>query len=145
MMQEKRKEHTKNNDEVFIIGKLDKCQSEENKRIVTSRCLKLDLKTSFSLSPIPLQRQRAILSLPSSCQNSLSSTFSTSSCSLFSPQVEKRKERRHSLLRAFETVFGFGQAAPVSTSSSRPNSPLQFNFLVTAWSRERTLRNRIRL
>jgi hypothetical protein len=126
----KGKEHSATNDEVFLIRKLEKCQSEENKRMVTRRFLipKSVLKTSLSLSPLPLQRQRAILSLPSSRQHSLSSPFSTSSSSLSSPQAEKRKERRHSLLRSLDTVFGFGQAVQ-STSSSRPVSPLQFKFL----------------
>ena len=130
MMHKKWEEHSANNDEVFIIRKLEKCQSEENKRMVTSKFLipKLDLKTSLSISPLPLQRQRAILSLPSSRQHSLSSPFSTSSCSLSSPQLEKTKERRHSLLRSLETVFGLGQTAQ-STSSSRSVSSPQFKFL----------------
>jgi hypothetical protein len=73
-MPDKGKEQSENNDEYFMIKKLDKCQSEENKRmvLVTSRFLMLDLKTSLSISPLPLQRQSAILSLPSSHQNSLS-------------------------------------------------------------------------
>jgi hypothetical protein len=77
MMQGKVKEHPENNNEVFIIKKLDKFQSKENKRMA-SRFLKLDLTTSLSLSPLPLQRQRAIFFLPSSSQLSLSSQFLTS-------------------------------------------------------------------
>ena len=84
-------------------------------------------ETSRSFSPLPFQRQKAILSLPSP-QHSLSTPFPTSSCSLSSPQLEKRKERRHSLLRSLDTVFGFGQTA-LPTSSSRLVSPFQFKFL----------------
>ena len=85
-------------------------------------------ETSRSFSPLPFQRQKAILSLPSP-QHSLSTPFPTSSCSLSSPQLEKRKERRHSLLRSLKTVLSFGHSAPVSTSSFRPVSPLQIKFL----------------
>ena len=118
-------------DEIFITRKLEKCQSEERK--VTSRFLgenlsqtrKFDLKISRSLSPVSLPR--AILSLPSSRQHSLSSPFSTSSCSLSSSH-SPRQGRRHSLLRSLDTIFGFGQAVPPA-SSSRPSSPFQLTFL----------------
>ena len=133
-------QNTENDDEVFITRKLEKCQSEEKR--VTSRFLgenlsktqKLNLKISRSLSPIHLPSPRILLSLPSSRHHSLSSHLSTSSCSLCSSQSPK-EGRQNSLLRSLDTVFGFGQAAPTSSSSrptsssSRPTSPFQFKFL----------------
>ena len=111
----------------FLTRKLEKCQSEESSRMITSKFLgenlslvpKLDLKISRSLSPNALKR--VIISLPSSRQNS------TSSCSLTLAQ----SPRRHSPLRSLDTIFRFGQAAPSPSSSSLsgPSSPFHFSFL----------------
>ena len=136
LMQKNQK--SENNDEVFITRKLEKCPSEEKKVTVRflgeniSKTQKLNLKTSRSLSPISLPR--AIISLPSARHRSLSSRLSTSSCSLCSSRSPKQG-RRNSLIRSLDTLFGFGQTAPTSSSSrptsssSSPASPFQFKFL----------------
>ena len=115
-------------DEVFMARKLEKCQSEESKKCVTSQFLgenltllpKLNLKISRSLSPIALKR--TILSLPSSRHNSTSSSSLT---------LSPRQKSRHSQLRSLDTIFGFGQAGATSSSSSpsRPSSPFRLSFL----------------
>ena len=115
---------------VFTTRKLEKCQSEENRRMIVSQFLgenlslvqKIDLKMSRSLSPNALQR--VIRSLPSSRLNS------TSLCSLsLSPSPGQR--RRNSPLRSLDTILGLCPAAPStsSSSSSRPSSPSQLSFL----------------
>ena len=115
---------------VFTKRKLEKCLSEENRRMVTYQFLgenlslvpKIDLKMSRSLSPNALQR--VIRLLPPSRQNS------TSSCSLsLSPLLGQR--RRHSPLRSLDTILGLCPAAPStsSSSSSRPSSPSKLSFL----------------
>ena len=79
-------------------------------------------ETSRSFSPLPFQRQKAILSLPSP-QHSLSTPFPTSSCSLSSPQLEKRKK---------DDILSFSHSTQffvLATSSSRSDFPLQFQFL----------------
>ena len=97
----------------FMTRKLEKCQSEESSRMITSQFL------GENLSPNALKR--VIISLPSSRQNY------TSSCSLTLDQ----SPRQHSPLRSLDTIFRFGQAAqsPPSSSPSRPVSPFHFSFL----------------